>query len=81
MLGTMVACKKESSTNITTPSETAVEKAKKVLMSGNWVMESNAMAIGNGPLIPILIEDCEKDDFIKYTSTKQIMFFGTEKCD
>jgi hypothetical protein len=82
LLGTIVACKKENTTNtISTPSETAVEKAKKVLMSGNWVMESNAMAIGNGPLIPIPIEDCEKDDYLKFTSTKQIMYFGTEKCE
>jgi hypothetical protein len=82
LLGTIVACKKESTTTpTTTPTETAVEKAKKVMMSGDWVMESNAMAIGNGPLIPIPIEDCEKDDYLKFTSTKQIMYFGTEKCD
>ncbi len=82
MLGTMVACKKESTTNpTTTPTETTVEKAKKVLMSGDWVLESNSMSMGNGPYVPIPLEDCEKDDYARYTTDKQILFFGTEKCE
>ncbi|MFY8020606.1 MAG: hypothetical protein ACOVP1_05390 [Bacteroidia bacterium] len=82
LLGTMVACKKESTTNPTTnPTETAVEKAKKVLMAGDWVMDANFIGIGSGPMIPIPKEDCEKDDYAKFTSDKQIVFNGTEKCD
>lgn len=82
LLGTMVACKKESTTNpTTTPTETATEKAKKVLMAGDWVLDASFMGIGSGPMMPIPKEDCEKDDYARFTSTTQIIFNGTEKCD
>lgn len=82
LLGIMVACKKESSTTpTTTPTETAIAKAQKILMSGDWVVEAMYMSTAGGPMIPIPMEDCEKDDYAKFTTSKQIIFSGIEKCD
>lgn len=85
VLGTVVACKKEETKTpeTSTPTqETPVQKAQKVLMSQDWKLQGTFIGIVGGPLLPLPMEDCEKDNFIRYTADfKQQIYFGTEKCD
>ncbi|MDP3928159.1 MAG: lipocalin family protein [Bacteroidota bacterium] len=84
VLGTVVACKKEESSKVNeTPiTETQAQKIKKVLTSQTWKIEGMFIGSANGPMLPLPMDSCEKDDYVKFTSdNKQIFYAGATKCD
>jgi hypothetical protein len=83
LLGTVVACKKEESkVNETPVTETPAQKSKKVLTSQTWKVEALFLGTDGGPFLPLPMDPCEKDDYIKFTSDdKQIFYAGATKCD
>ncbi len=84
VLGIVASCKKEeTSTPTPTPvTETPVQKAVKILSANDWKIASMSMGLGSGPLIPVPMDDCEKDNYMRFANDyKLTTFYGTNKCD
>ena len=84
VLGIVASCKKEeSSTPKTNPvAETPLQKAVKILSANDWKIASMSMGLASGPLIPVPMDDCEKDNYMRFANDyKLTTFYGTNKCD
>lgn len=84
VLGIVASCKKEESTTPSTnpTTETPVQKTVKILSANDWKIASMSIGPVAGPLIPLPMDDCEKDNYMRFGNDYKVTtFYGTNKCD